>query len=92
MPSPTDPPTDHGVGGVVRDRRPRRTVLVLGMLSTFGPISLDLYLPVLPELAADLGASASSAQLTITACLLGLAVGQLVAVRCRISSVVIDRC
>ncbi len=49
------------------------------MLSTFGPISLDLYLPVLPELATDLGASASSAQLTITACLLGLAVGQLVA-------------
>ncbi len=49
------------------------------MLSTFGPISLDLYLPVLPELATDLGASASGAQLTITACLLGLAVGQLVA-------------
>ena len=49
------------------------------MLSTFGPISLDLYLPSLPELAADLDASTSSAQLTITACLLGLAVGQLVA-------------
>ncbi len=49
------------------------------MLSTFGPISLDLYLPVLPELAADLQATASAAQLTITACLLGLAVGQLVA-------------
>jgi len=49
------------------------------MLSTFGPISLDLYLPSLPELATDLDASTSSAQLTITACLLGLAVGQLVA-------------
>lgn len=61
------------------DRNPRRTIVVLGMLSTFGPISLDLYLPVLPELATDLGATASGAQLTITACLLGLAVGQLVA-------------
>lgn len=49
------------------------------MLSTFGPISLDLYLPSLPELAADLNTSVSSAQLTITACLLGLAVGQLIA-------------
>lgn len=52
---------------------------MLGLLSTFGPISLDLYLPSLPALAADLGASTSGAQLTITACLLGLAVGQLVA-------------
>lgn len=41
--------------------------MVLGMLSMFGPISLDLYLPSLPELASDLEASPSSAQLTITA-------------------------
>jgi MFS transporter, DHA1 family, multidrug resistance protein len=60
-------------------RPPARTVVVLGMLSTFGPLSLDLYLPALPELAEDLNASASAAQLSITACLVGLAVGQLVA-------------
>lgn len=53
--------------------------VVLGLLSTFGPISLDLYLPALPQLADDLQASPSSAQLSITACLLGLAAGQLVA-------------
>jgi DHA1 family bicyclomycin/chloramphenicol resistance-like MFS transporter len=53
--------------------------VVLGMLSMFGPLSLDLYLPALPELADDLDASASAAQLSITACLVGLAVGQLVA-------------
>lgn len=57
----------------------RRNVVVLGLLSTFGPLSLDLYLPSLPRLADDLSASASAAQLSITACLLGLAVGQLVA-------------
>jgi DHA1 family bicyclomycin/chloramphenicol resistance-like MFS transporter len=45
----------------------------------FGPLSLDLYLPVLPQLADDLNASASAAQLSITTCLVGLAVGQLVA-------------
>jgi DHA1 family bicyclomycin/chloramphenicol resistance-like MFS transporter len=53
------------------------TVVVLGALSAFGPLSLDLYLPGLPELAVGLGASASAAQLTLTACLLGLATGQL---------------
>lgn len=56
-----------------------RAIVVLGMLSTFGPISLDLYLPALPQLAADLETDPSGAQLTITACLLGLAVGQVVA-------------
>jgi DHA1 family bicyclomycin/chloramphenicol resistance-like MFS transporter len=60
-------------------RPPARTVVVLGMLSMFGPLSHDLYLPALPELADDLDASASAAQLSITACLVGLAVGQLVA-------------
>jgi len=52
-------------------------VVVLGALSAFGPLSLDLYLPGLPGLAGGLGASASAAQLTLTACLLGLATGQL---------------
>ena len=54
-------------------------IVVLGMLSTFGPLSLDLYLPALPQLAQELEASASGAQLTITACLVGLATGQLIA-------------
>jgi MFS transporter, DHA1 family, multidrug resistance protein len=58
---------------------PRGSFVVLGLLSTFGPISLDLYLPALPQLAADLDASTSAAQLTITTCLIGLAVGQIIA-------------
>lgn len=52
---------------------------LLLVLTVFGPISMDLYLPALPALSADLGASTSIAQLTVTACLLGLAAGQLVA-------------
>jgi DHA1 family bicyclomycin/chloramphenicol resistance-like MFS transporter len=60
-------------------RPPARTVVVLGLLSTFGPLSLDLYLPSLPQLADDLDTSTSVAQLSITACLIGLAVGQLIA-------------
>ena len=49
------------------------------MLSTFGPLSLDLYLPALPEPATELAASTSVAQPTLTACLVGLAAGQVVA-------------
>ena len=62
--------------------RPTLTRLLptlLLLLTVFGPISMDLYLPALPALTADLGASTSVAQLTVTACLVGLAAGQLLA-------------
>lgn len=52
---------------------------MLMLLTVFGPLSMDLYLPVLPELARDLEAPTSVAQLTVTACLIGLAGGQLIA-------------
>jgi DHA1 family bicyclomycin/chloramphenicol resistance-like MFS transporter len=58
---------------------PVRLVLVIGALSAFGPLSMDMYLPSLPSLSRDLGASASQAQLTLTACLFGLAAGQVLA-------------
>jgi DHA1 family bicyclomycin/chloramphenicol resistance-like MFS transporter len=52
---------------------------LLLLLTVFGPISMDLYLPALPALTAELGAVTSVAQLTVTACLIGLAAGQLIA-------------
>lgn len=52
---------------------------VLLLLTVFGPISMDLYLPALPALTEELGAVTSVAQLTVTACLIGLAAGQLIA-------------
>lgn len=52
---------------------------LLLLLTVFGPISMDLYLPALPALTAELDAATSVAQLTITACLIGLAAGQLIA-------------
>ncbi|WP_121004341.1 multidrug effflux MFS transporter [Saccharothrix australiensis] len=55
-----------------------RVAVVLGLLETFGPISMDLYLPALPQLAAELDTSESLAQATMSACMLGLAFGQLV--------------
>ncbi len=55
-----------------------KLVLILMSLAIVGPLSIDMYLPALPELQRDLGASASQVQLSLSACLLGLASGQLV--------------
>ncbi len=52
-------------------------VFVLGSLTAFGPLSMDMYLPALPLVTEDLETTASLAQLSLTSCLLGLAVGQL---------------
>jgi DHA1 family bicyclomycin/chloramphenicol resistance-like MFS transporter len=51
-------------------------LVLLGVLSAFSPLAMDLYLPGLPELQRDMHTSTSLAQLTITASLLGLAFGQ----------------
>jgi DHA1 family bicyclomycin/chloramphenicol resistance-like MFS transporter len=64
----------------VRRRAGRaRVVVILGALSAFGPLSIDMYLPGLPSLGATLDAPAWAVQLTLTACLAGLALGQIVA-------------
>ena len=53
-------------------------LFLLGVLSAFSPLAMDLYLPGLPELQQDLHTSTSLAQVTITASLLGLALGQVI--------------
>ena len=53
-------------------------VIILGLLTAFGPLSMDMYLPSLPTVADDFGSTASLVQLSITSCLIGLALGQLV--------------
>ena len=58
--------------------RPWRVVLLLGSLIALGPLSIDLYLPALPDITRDLSASPSSVQLTLTGILVGLGLGQLV--------------
>ncbi|MDV9170612.1 multidrug effflux MFS transporter [Streptomyces sp. W16] len=53
-------------------------VLVLGGLTATPPLSMDMYLPALPEVTRALHAPAATVQLTLTACLAGMALGQLV--------------
>ena len=71
--------TQGGAGSGVRDRPSLKLVLIIGALSAFAPLSMDMYLPALPSLSRSLGGTAWEVQLTLTACLLGLAIGQLVA-------------
>ena len=54
------------------------TILLLSFLAALTPFSMDMYLPSLPTIAADLGVSTDSAQHTVSAFLIGIAAGQLV--------------
>ena len=56
----------------------RRTAVIatLGALGTIAPFSIDLYLPALPILGSDLGASQQQVAVTVTMFFLGLAFGQ----------------
>ena len=70
-PSPdSDRSGDSAIGG--------RLLATLALLSALGPLAIDAYLPGFTAMAADLDTPASTVQLTLTAFLFGLALGQLV--------------
>jgi DHA1 family bicyclomycin/chloramphenicol resistance-like MFS transporter len=52
--------------------------LLLAMLTALGPLSMDMYLPSLPDIAHVLGAPVVRTQLTISSYLIGFAVGQMI--------------
>ena len=64
--------------GELMTRRERlNLVLVLGFLIALGPLTIDMYLPALPTITADLQSTTAAVQLTLTGTLAGLALGQL---------------
>jgi DHA1 family bicyclomycin/chloramphenicol resistance-like MFS transporter len=66
----------------VRARAVRGTgllIVALGLLTTLGPLSIDLYLPAFPVLRRELGADDGAVQLTLAGMTVGLALGNLVA-------------
>lgn len=74
--SPSAPVVDRSP---VRSRRSiALLVLVLGVLTATGPLATDMYLPAFPQITRELGASEAQVGLTLTAIMLGLALGQLV--------------
>ena len=56
---------------------PALIVLTLALLLGIQPITTDLYLPALPGLTQELGATMAQAQLTLTALLLAFGISQL---------------
>ncbi|WTV21151.1 Bcr/CflA family multidrug efflux MFS transporter [Streptomyces zaomyceticus] len=66
------------VGATAARRTGLLVTLVLGGLTALPPLSMDMYLPALPEVTGALNAPAATVQLTLTACLAGMALGQLV--------------
>ena len=52
-------------------------ILLLGSLTAFGAVTIDLYLPTLPASARDYGTSAAAVQLTLSTFFVGMALGQL---------------
>jgi MFS transporter, DHA1 family, multidrug resistance protein len=53
-------------------------ILILGALATISPFSIDMYLPGFPAIATDLKTTIDKVQLSLTAYLVGIALGQLV--------------
>ena len=51
---------------------------LLAMLTALGPLSMDMYLPSLPDIARVLEAPTARVQLTVSSYLIGFAVGQVV--------------
>ena len=64
--------------GVLQGRRMVLVTLLLGGFTAFGPLSMDLYLPAFPLLADEFGTTDAAVQLTLTADVIGLLIGQLI--------------
>ncbi|HET8842403.1 MAG TPA: MFS transporter [Ktedonobacteraceae bacterium] len=72
-------PEQHVLATEEKSTRVRGShVLLLGTLSAIGPLSSDMYLPSLPTMSHELGATMALTQITLTASLFGGALGQMI--------------
>ncbi|MCG7338120.1 multidrug effflux MFS transporter [Staphylococcus sp. ACRSN] len=55
---------------------PIMIIIVLGVMTTFGPLTIDMYVPSLPSVQSDFSTTASEAQLSLSFAMIGLALGQ----------------
>ena len=55
-----------------------RNAIVLGLLSAMGPFAIDMYLPALPAIAADLGATTAATQMSLMSFFAAVALCQIV--------------
>ncbi|WP_404476380.1 multidrug effflux MFS transporter [Staphylococcus pseudoxylosus] len=55
---------------------PLMVIIMLGIMTTFGPLTIDMYVPSLPNVQSDFGTTTSQVQLTLSFAMIGLAIGQ----------------
>ena len=65
MTNPIDPPRNH-----------RLIILILGALSTVTPLSIDMYLPAFPQIAAQMHVSVAQVSLSLSSFFIGTSIGQ----------------
>jgi MFS transporter, DHA1 family, multidrug resistance protein len=53
-------------------------ILILGLLTAIGPLSIDMYLPAFPDIAINLHTSVAQVMLSLSSFFIGISVGQLV--------------
>ncbi|WP_082091430.1 MULTISPECIES: Bcr/CflA family multidrug efflux MFS transporter [Domibacillus] len=63
---------------VRRSSKRTQMAMLLGALGAMGPFTIDMYLPSFPTIADDYSTTASFVQISLTACLIGLALGQII--------------
>ncbi|MCP6640616.1 hypothetical protein NL504_29285, partial [Klebsiella pneumoniae] len=61
-----------------QSRLPIIMIIVLGAMTAFGPMLVDMYNPALPQVRDDFGVSTSTSQLTLSFVMIGMALGQFV--------------
>lgn len=65
-------------GHTYQKRPPIFLIIILGALTAIGALSIDMFLPGLPQITSDFDTTASAAQLTLTLFMVGLAFGNLI--------------
>src|SRR5689334_2273940 len=53
-------------------------ILILGLLSAIGPLSIDMYLPAFPEIARNLHTDVSQVMLSLSSFFIGISAGQMI--------------
>lgn len=53
-------------------------LITLGVMTAFGPLTIDMYVPSLPKVQGDFGSTTSEIQLTLSFTMIGLALGQFI--------------
>ena len=64
--------------GPIKGNKRIRFALLLGTLAAMGPLTIDMYLPSFPTIVSAFDTTATYVQVSLTACLLGIGLGQLI--------------